>query len=143
MKRIICFFIFQLFFSSILFAQKDKTVIEASVAGFFNGLSLIDADTLKFYSTADFLLLEDGQVWNLDTLVNKIMPRKSMNIKRVNAFQFISTEQEGSMAWVSYYNTAEFSRDEKKQTVRWLESAVLKKERGKWRIKMLHSTKLK
>lgn len=142
MKR--TFFILLIAISSTkVFAQKEKYNIEASVVGFFNGLSLIDADTLKYYSTSDFQLLEDGKVWNLDTLINKVMPRKNLNITRTNRFEFIKTEQNGTMAWVSYNNSAEFWQGEKQQTIQWLESAVLKKVEGRWKVQLLHSTKLK
>ena len=129
--------------STDLFAQKDKAKIEGTIVGFFNGLSLVNADTLKYYSTPDFQLLEDGEVWNIDTLLSKVMPRKNSKIQRVNTFQFIRTEQSGNMAWVSYHNSAEFKLGEKQQVVRWIESAVLVKNKGSWKMQMLHSTKLK
>jgi hypothetical protein len=142
MKKVL--FIFLLVISSMpALAQKDKEQIEASVIGFFNGLSLIDADTLGYYTTSDFQLLENGEVWNLDTLIHKVMPRKNAGITRVNKFEFIKTEQNGTMGWVSYNNSAELSKGDKKQTIRWLESAVLIKQKGRWKIRMLHSTKLK
>ncbi len=125
------------------FAQNESAKIEATIVGLFNGLSLINEDTLNYHSTADFHLLEDGEVWNMDTLVSKIMPRKNAGIVRVNTFKFLKTEQKGNMAWVSYFNTAEFSKADKRQTVKWLESAVLLKEKGRWKIQMLHSTPLK
>jgi hypothetical protein len=130
-------------FSATSFAQKDKTKIEGSIAGFFNGMSLVNADTLRFYATPDFQLLENGEVWNLDTLISKVMPRKDSRIQRVNTFEFIRTEQTGDIAWVTYHNSAEFSLGEKKQTVKWMESAVLVKDKGRWKLQMLHSTKLK
>ncbi|MGZ5190428.1 MAG: nuclear transport factor 2 family protein [Flavisolibacter sp.] len=129
--------------SNFLFAQKENKEIESSIIGFFNGLSLINPDTLKFYSSTDFQLLENGEIWNLDTLIVKIMPRKNSNIQRINNFNFVKTEQNNETAWVSYYNTADYRLGDKQQTVKWLESAVLKKSNGKWKIQMLHSTKLK
>ena len=141
MKKMICLFLVVLFFNVSSFAQQEKDSIEASVSRFFDGLSEINSDKLKAFATTDFLLLEDGQVWNMDTLVTK-MGTKNPNIKRVNKFEFIRTEQQGTMAWVSYHNTADFSMNEKQQTVKWLESAVLKKEGGRWKIKLLHSTRI-
>ncbi len=123
-------------------AQNDQEKIKNAVTGFFNGLSLIDADSLQYYSTTDFHLLEDGEIWNLDTLVNRIMPRKNAGIKRVNEFEFIRLEQKGSMVWVSYHNTAIFSKGDKQRISKWIESAVLQKEKGRWKIQMLHSTPL-
>lgn len=129
-------------FNSKSFCQKEKDSIEASISRFFDGISEIDADKLKAYATEDFILLEDGHLWNMDTLVNKISTRKNSGIKRVNKFQFIKTEQNENIAWVSYHNTADFSLNEKQQTVNWLESAVLKKEDRRWKIKLLHSTRV-
>jgi rhodanese-related sulfurtransferase len=118
----------------------EKDSIEASISKFFDGLSEINADKLKAYTTADFMVLESGEVWNMDTLVNKISPLKNSGIQRLNKFEFIRTEQKGNIAWVSYHNTANFSLNDRKRSVHWLESAVLIKENGRWKIKLLHST---
>ena len=126
-----------------LFAQKDKLKIEAAVTSFFNGLSLIDADTLKHYSTADFHLLENGEIWTIDTLINKMALRKNIAFKRINNIDFIRIEQIGKTAWVSYKNTADITIGGNQQFVKWLESAVLLKRKGRWRIQLLHATKLK
>jgi hypothetical protein len=123
--------------------HKRKIKIESSIVGFFNGLSLVNPDTLKFYSTPDFQLLEDGEVWTLDTLIARVMPRQKANIQRINTFKFIRTEVSGKMAWVSYDNAAEFRLGDKQQTKKWMESAVLVKNKGSWKIQLLHSTKLK
>lgn len=124
-------------------AQSENKKIEAAVIGFFNGMSLLNDDTLKHYTSIDFQLLEDGEVWNMDTLLHKIRPGKGRNIKRVNAFEFIRVEQEDSRAWISYYNTAVFSQGDKSRTVKWLESVVLVKQAGRWRIQLMHSTVVK
>lgn len=142
MKRILCLVLFALYFSINSFCQKEKDSIEASISRFFDGIAEINADKVKAYVTDDFILLENGHLWNIDTLVNKISAPKNAGVKRVNKFQFIKTGQNGNIAWVSYRNTAEFSLNENQQTVNWLESAVLKKESGRWRIKLLHSTRV-
>ena len=142
MKRTFCLILFALFFNVKSFCQKEKDSIEGSISNFFDGLSEIDANKLRAYTTDDFILLENGQLWNIDTLVKKMNDPKNAGIKRVNKFQFIKTEQNGNVAWVSYHNTADFSLNEKKQTVNWLESAVLGKENGRWKIKLLHSTRV-
>ena len=142
MNRFFYLVLFILFFNVNSFCQKEKDSIEASISKFFDGLSQIDANKLKAYTTDDFILLENGQLWNIDTLVNKMSDPKNAGIKRVNKFQFIKTEQSGNVAWVSYHNSADFSLNEKKQTVNWLESAVLEKKNGRWKIKLLHSTRV-
>ena len=130
-------------FSNKIIAQKDSLKMHAAIVGFFNGLSVLDADTLRYYATPDFQLLEEGEVWNMDTLISKVMPAKYLKRERINTFHFIRTEQAGNMAWVSYHNTAFFTQGEKQQTVRWMESVVLVKDKNRWRIQMMHSTRMK
>ena len=139
MHKIIYFSFLLSFFTSDALAQKDS--IEATVIRFFDGLSEVNPTKIKEQCTADFLLLEVGEVWNMDTLIAKISPMKNVNFKRVNTFSFIQTEQRGDIAWTSYHNTADLTMDERKRSINWLESAVLVKESGKWKIKLLHSTK--
>jgi len=142
MQRTLYLFLFTIVFNLTLFCQQEKDSIEGSISKFFDGLSEINPDKLKAYTTADFILLEEGQVWNIDTLISKVTVPRNPGIKRINKFQFIKTEQTGNTAWVSYHNTADFSLNEKQQTVQWLESAVLAKENGRWKIKLLHSTRI-
>ena len=142
MKKFILLIIL-LIITTAVFSQKDKNKIEAAIVGFFNGLSLTNVDTLKYHTTSDFHLIEDGEIWNMDTLVSKVMAPGRNKITRINKFEFIKMEERGSMAWVSYHNTAVFSLGEKQQTVNWMESAVLLKIEGRWQIQMLHSTPLK
>ena len=132
-----------LLFSATLFAQKEKEKIEAAIVIFFDGLTDVDSVKLKQITTEGFLLLEQGEVWNMDTMLHKLTIHKNPNRKRVNSFQFIKTEQKDDIAWVSYFNTAEISTADRKQTVRWLESAVLIKQGKTWKVKLLHSTRMR
>ncbi|HEX2532351.1 MAG TPA: nuclear transport factor 2 family protein [Chitinophagaceae bacterium] len=121
-------------------AQKDS--VEAVIVRFFDGLSELDPGKLKETTTPDFLLLEHGEVWNLDTLVQRITPLKGRSFKRVNRFSFLRIEQAGSIAWISYRNWADFTVDGRQASRHWLESAVLVRERDGWKIRLLHSTRV-
>ena len=46
------------------------------------------------------------------------------------------------MAWVSYWNKEEIRREGQLRTVVWLESAVMVRENDRWKIQLLHSTRL-
>lgn len=124
-------------------AAQQKNEIQAPVIRLFDGMSAMDNEAIKAELSTDFTLLENGKVWNTDSLTAAINKGKGMDIKRVNKFEFLKTEEAGNTAWVSYYNTAELEFKGKQIIVRWLESAVLVKEQRKWKIKLLHSTELK
>ena len=143
MKKFICLFSIILLYASVANAQKQTDVLHAVIVDFFQAISNLDDAQLRLKSTPDFQLLENGEVWTIDTLITKLAPMKGRNVKRVNRFNFITTEQQGDMAWVSYDHEAHFTLGEKQQTVKWLESVVLVRERNQWKIRMMHSTRLR
>jgi hypothetical protein len=144
MKRLLAISTILLMLATPSFAQKDKVAIEAAIVLFFDGLSELSTEKLKAVTTPDFLLLELGEVWNIDTLLHKMSPMKGVKFERVNRFEFIKTEQSGNTAWVSYHNWADITvNNNNKYLIRWLESAVLVKDKEEWKIKLLHSTEIK
>ncbi len=129
--------IFLLLGSATGWAQKDS--IEATIVRFFDGLSERSAEKIREQATSDMLLLEQGEVWNLDTLIHYVTGARE-KFDRINSFEFIRTVQQGDIAWVSYHNKAEFIRGDKRRSIHWLESAVLTRENGRWKIRQMHST---
>lgn len=132
-----------LVWSNKSFAQTNIDSLHQPIINFFNGLSLINLDLLKKNTTADFILLEAGKIWNNDTLINRIKPLKGTDFNRENKFDFFHTEQNGPIAWVSYWNQAIITREGKSSILRWLESVVLIRESDQWKIRMMHSTPIR
>jgi len=107
----------------------------------FDALSNRDTVSLKLSCTADIALYENGQVWNLDTLINKtIRLNTATDFTRINTIIFISTTISKKTAWVTYHNQADFTMHGKQGNVKWLETVVLVKAKKRWKIKVLHST---
>ncbi|HSC52529.1 MAG TPA: nuclear transport factor 2 family protein [Phnomibacter sp.] len=123
----------------------DQKAMQASVIGFFDGLAKLDTATMKSFCTTDILLLESGKIWNIDSLTVRIEKRKSTikDFKRVNKIDFIETKTANNVAWVSYYNQATVYANNTTTIINWLESVVMRKEKGEWKICLLHSTDLK
>ncbi|MFD1255792.1 nuclear transport factor 2 family protein [Mucilaginibacter terrae] len=144
MKTTVCVILFS-FIGIICIAQTktEEEKIQATVTEFFDAISALNEAALKAEVTPDFTLVEHGLIWNADSLINNLRPMKGMNVKRINKLDFSKTEQQGNIAWVIYYNTADMRMNDKQRTIKWLESAVLVKQAGLWKIKFLHSTDLK
>ncbi len=143
MKKILSIILVCILYCTSLNAQSEKDIIQNVIVKFFDGLSEINEEKLRSTVTDDFLLLEDGEVWTMDTLVANMMWAKNVKFERINKFKFIRTDQDGGTAWMSYHNTADIKVNDKQRSVNWLESAVLVREKGIWRIKLLHSTVVK
>jgi hypothetical protein len=121
----------------------EELKVNATVVKFFDALTELDLVKLKLQVTKDFMLLEEGEIWNTDSLSNYFEPMKKLNITRVNKFSFVKTTVTDQTAWTAYFNRADMKRGEKKMSKDWLESAVLVKEDGIWKISLLHSTTIK
>ena len=138
-----------LFFSVSVFAQAqqstDEKEIQQLIQGSFDTLfSTFDSDQMSKFYTADFILLEDGEVWDNRILLDYFTEAKQNPnpATRVNRFEFIKTTVSGDRGWVAYHNFATISRDgEVIREVRWLESATAVKTDAGWRLDMLHSTR--
>ena len=118
--------------------------VQQVVTDLFRALAERDFDKMKEHCTADFSVLENGIIWNLDTLQEKINLSKAIpDFNRVNTIEFTDTRIKGKTAWVSYHNRADYIRNGKKSYVQWLESVVLVKVGKGWKVQLLHSTVVK
>ena len=144
-KKINLFFI-SLLLSAALFAQtisKKEAVIHQAVEHLFAALTNTDTAAIKRSCTDDVRFYEYGQIWTIDTLIQKVMQNKSISdFKRTNSFEFVSTAINQQTAWVTYYLQSTFIRNGKEDLVKWMETVVLQKQNKIWKIKLLHSTRL-
>ena len=120
----------------------DEQKIKQTVSDFFQALS--DADSIKFKNQCkpDFFILENGEIQLLDTLKMLVKSMVGSGVKRINTLNFKRIVIRRDVAWVTYLNRADFTKGDVRSTVDWLESAVLTRSSGSWKLAMLHSTKL-
>ncbi len=128
-----------------LYAQgqltRNQQAVQQAVLKLFDALSNRDSVNLKLFCADDITLYEYGQIWNLDTLINKaIRLNTASDFKRINTIDFINTTISKKAAWTTYLNQADINRDGKQTTVKWIETVVLVKQQKRWKIKVLHST---
>lgn len=107
--------------------------------------SFLKINRIKFpqYYTDDFILLEDGEVWDLK-IIRDVMDKMAGMDKvpeRINSFEFLEVKISGDMAWTAYHNKAVFKIEgQEVGEMNWLESATAIRTRDGWRLQMLHST---
>lgn len=125
------------------FSESEKEV-QQTIRQVFDALSKRDSVGLKNYCTSDIALFEYGQVWNLDSLIRKaITENTAIDFNRVNTFDFTGTSVDGNTAWATYNLRSDFRSDGRERSVSWLETVVLVKQNRRWRLKVLHSTRLR
>ncbi|AQG82415.1 DUF4440 domain-containing protein [Spirosoma montaniterrae] len=140
-----------MFFTTTSFGQvsneTDKTRIKNLIIESFDEIwSKLNSKNIDKYYTKDFLLLENGEVWNNDSITNYLNNAilRKPNPKRNNTIEIIEIKIADRMAWIAYQNYATFSTDNKIiRKVHWLESATAILTENGWKLEMLHSTRIK
>jgi ketosteroid isomerase-like protein len=101
-------------------------------------------DDLAQFNTvaaADFYAFDGGKRFSGDSLMELI---KNLHAAG-NIYVWTVTEPEvhvaGDIAWITYVNRGSVQDKSGKKDLAWLESAVLKKDAGTWRIHFFHSTR--
>jgi len=122
--------------------SKQQLSVQETIIKLFDALSNSDTVGIKFNCTADVNFYEYGQVWTIDTLIQKVTGVKPADFKRTNQFEFVSTTIKGKSAWVTYYLQSTITRNGKEEQIKWMETVILVKEKSAWKIDVLHSTRL-
>ena len=123
--------------------KKEDQIKELISNSFQKIFSDLDPQSLDTYCTQDFLLLETGEVWDMDKMRNYLdrASKQKSKVIRFNSFDFVEIKIEGKMAWVAYHNKAEFkSGEEVVRELNWLESATAILTEEGWKLQLLHST---
>jgi len=148
MTKLLFAFLF-LFGINNAFSQKtanEQALKELIQNSFDDIFSAHNRETVSKYYTDDFLLLEAGVVWNIDS-VNYYLDRaeiRTQKVDRVNTFDFFQVKIKGKRGWIAYQNYADIIIDGKVVSkLHWLESGTAIKTKDGWRLDMLHSTRVK
>ena len=122
---------------------KQELSVQQTIIKLFTALSNSDTAGLKLHSTSNVKFYEYGQIWSIDTLIQKVMVMsKAADYKRTNSFEFVNTTINKKTAWVTYYLQSIITRNGKEEMIKWMETVILLKEKKQWKINVLHSTRL-
>ncbi|MEM9819820.1 MAG: hypothetical protein AAF985_02060 [Bacteroidota bacterium] len=125
-------------------SAEEKQIARQLIQGAFDDLwSGVDSTKLLDYHTDDFIILEQGEIWDNDRI--KVFMREQLarpqRPKRINKMDYIAIEKYGESMQIAYHNFADFvEADSLVFQARWLESALAVKTEVGWRLKMMHST---
>lgn len=144
MRRII-FNIFLIFFPCLASAQRvnDSVAIVQLIKADYKALGENDVEARKRNCTADYQLIEDGELWTLDKEIAYMLSKKDQPLVRTDTFKFISVQVKGDMAFAVYDLRSAVTRSGVTKHYHWMESAVMVRSSGTWKIRLIHSTKAK
>ena len=115
--------------------EKLKTVLNT----FFNSIGTHDLEIFKSTVTSDFILYEDGRLWNIDSAFMNIKRNLPFTVTyKMDNMKFFVDKESGD---VTYTNHGDFVfHNSQKLSLDWVESATFRKINGDWKINFLQAT---
>lgn len=124
-------------------SSNDQPEIQLTVTKLFDALSARDAAAIRSQCTGDVRFNEYGEAWSIDTLISKAITKNTApDFKRTNKLEFISTTIKGDVAWTTYNLHSVVIANGKNADVYWMETVILIRDDKKWKIQVLHSTRV-
>ncbi len=118
--------------------ESEKQNVEEVIRNFYDATSSFNFQGIRDLCTDDFILFESEQVMNVEDFINFITPFKGATM--TYNLEDVKINVEGSVAWMRMRSKAKMTMGEQVMNYEWLESAVLKKQEGMWKIAFYHST---
>ncbi len=123
-------------------SRADQAQISEAIRTFFAAATADDLDKLHAVTTADFYAFDAGGRFTRDALMDMIKAAHAAGKVYVWTVNEPEVHISGETAWITYVNRGSIKDASSIKDVTWLESAVLQKEKGDWRIHFFHSTRV-
>ncbi len=120
----------------------DSITFRNLLLTYFNGISTQRFTQMASVTTSDFVLYEDGKIWNNDSVYKNIQFHKPFSV----TFTLSEVHSDGDLqvGYGTYHNHADFVlSDSIKFALDFIETAAFRKTPSGWKLKLIHVTTLK
>lgn len=126
-------------FASRATAEQEKAV--EAVRLMYVALTNDDPVQFSAVTSSDFYTFDGGKRMTGDQLMGFVKSAHAAG--KIYVWQVTEPQVyiDGKTAWITYVNRGSVQDAAGKKDLIWLESAVLRKEKGIWRIQFFHSTR--
>ena len=119
----------------------DQIQVTEAIRSFFAAATADDLDKLHAVTAPDFYAFDAGGRFTRDALMDLIKAAHAAGKVYVWTVNEPEVHISGDTAWITYVNHGSIKDASGTKNATWLESAVLQKEKGIWRIEFFHSTR--
>jgi len=120
----------------------DQAQVTETMRSFFAAAAADDLDKLHAVITPDFYAFEAGGRISGEALLEMLKAAHAAGKVYVWTVNEPDVHISGNTAWITYVNRGSIKDTSGAKDVSWLESAVLEREKGTWRIRFFHSTRV-
>ncbi|MBN8855265.1 MAG: DUF4440 domain-containing protein [Sphingobacteriales bacterium] len=120
----------------------DSTLLRQMIQDYFDGVAAKDFVKLRSMTTEDFVIYEDGKVWNNDSVFRNIQYHQPFRVKFT--LSDIRVFVDAHSAYADYRSHPDFVlSDTVKFHLDFIETMIFRKTAAGWKISVLHITELK
>ena len=124
-------------------AGVDEEAVKTMITDWYAAYAAGNDEThYRTFLADDYVLLENGELVDLDGDVAMLTKNRGPGFQRRDHFDFKSVTVRGDIAYTTYFLESDIDDNKMKRHRKWLESAVLRRIDGRWRAALLHSTKI-
>lgn len=123
-------------------AASDEEAVVQAIRLMYVALTNEDTAQLRAVTATDFYAFDVGKKFAGDEFMALIKNAHASGKTFVWTVTEPKVRIEGAVAWITYLNRGSVQDAAGKKDVSWLESAVLLKDSGAWRIQFFHSTRV-
>jgi len=121
--------------------KNDEKVVKTILNEFITAIQDKNFNKLEDLTSDDFVIYENGLVWNLEKFSLKLEEYDSVSIKyELKDLHFIV---DSKTAHAQFHNKGTFQYPDTVIVLNFIESATFVKKNDNWNIKFYHSTHLK
>jgi hypothetical protein len=136
------FLIFFLFLSTNVFSQEknDSTTIVQLLVNDYKTLGNWDIQSHIENCTTNYLLIENGEVWDMKKESEYFIKNAGRVIDRKDYFDIKYIRIYGNYAYAVYNLKSDITENGNLTVKTWIESTIFRKIKGKWKVELINST---
>lgn len=92
--------------------------------------------------TYDYVLVEEGEVWDLNRELQHFRENAKKKRTRTNDFKIHLVKFSGATGYAVYDLKSLITTEGKPRGYHWLETAIFRKISNQWKITLIHSTEI-
>ena len=119
--------------------ESKKEELKTILTEYYISMAKKDIEKMKSLTTPDFLMFDDGRIYNNESAVKSIEQSGSFSV--TFEFDSLHTHFDKAHASAYYFREATFTMNDSTWTpLKFLESSTFEKKDGHWKLRFLHST---
>jgi hypothetical protein len=120
----------------------DQAQVAEALRTMYAAATTYDLDKFHTVAAPDFYAFDGGERYDGDALMKMVKSFHDSGKTFVWTVTQSHVESDCHLAWITYINRGSMKDASGTKDLTWLESAVLEKQAGTWRIRFFHSTRV-